>query len=104
MMPLPVALKSVLILRWKVLFVALHACDALFASCRCPSFQHGVSGHGALEMTRVVSAEGAALVEAQTSALFGDLKQLQRQMQVLRARAPARPAWKPLWCGKEGSE
>jgi len=36
-----------------------------------------------LEMTRVVSAEGAALVEAQTSALFGDLKLLQRQMQVL---------------------
>ncbi len=35
-----------------------------------------------LEMTRVVSAEGAALVEAQTSALFGDLKSLQRQMQV----------------------
>ena len=35
-----------------------------------------------VEMTRVVSAEGAALVEAQTSALFGDLKQLQRQMQV----------------------
>lgn len=35
-----------------------------------------------LEMTRVVSAEGAALVEAQTSALFGDLKLLQRQMQV----------------------
>ena len=34
-----------------------------------------------LEMTRIVSAEGAALVEAQTSALFGDLKQLQRQMQ-----------------------
>ena len=34
-----------------------------------------------LEMTQVVSAEGAALVEAQTSALFGDLKQLQRQMQ-----------------------
>lgn len=34
-----------------------------------------------LEMTRVVSAEGAALVEAQTSALFGDLKLLQRQMQ-----------------------
>lgn len=34
-------------------------------------------------MTRVVSAEGAALVEAQTSALFGDLKLLQRQMQVL---------------------
>lgn len=36
-----------------------------------------------VEMTRIVSAEGAALVEAQTSALFGDLKQLQRQMQVL---------------------
>jgi hypothetical protein len=35
-----------------------------------------------VEMTRIVSAEGAALVEAQTSALFGDLKQLQRQMQV----------------------
>ena len=34
-----------------------------------------------LEMAQVVSAEGAALVEAQTSALFGDLKQLQRQMQ-----------------------
>ena len=40
-----------------------------------------------MEMTRVVSAEGAALVEAQTSALFGDLKRLQRQMQV-RARLP----------------
>ncbi len=34
-----------------------------------------------LEMTQVVSAEGAALVEAQTGALFGDLKALQRQMQ-----------------------
>lgn len=34
-----------------------------------------------LEMTRVVSAEGAQLVEAQTAALFGDLKALQRQMQ-----------------------
>jgi hypothetical protein len=30
---------------------------------------------------RVVSAEGAALVERQTSALFGDIKELTRQMQ-----------------------
>lgn len=35
-------------------------------------------------MTRVVSAEGAQLVEAQTAALFGDLKALQRQMQARR--------------------
>ena len=42
-----------------------------------------------VEMTRVVSAEGAALVEAQTTALFGDLKQLQRQMQ---ARVKYRPS------------
>ena len=34
-----------------------------------------------LEMTQLVSAEGASLVEAQTGALFGDLKLLQRQMQ-----------------------
>ena len=34
------------------------------------------------EMTRVVSSEGASLVEAQTNALLGDIKQLQRQMQV----------------------
>ena len=40
------------------------------------------------EMTRVVSAEGAQLVEAQTYALFGDLKALQRQMQ---ARTPGPP-------------
>ena len=40
------------------------------------------------EMTRVVSAEGAQLVEAQTYALFGDLKALQRQMQ---ARTPGLP-------------
>jgi len=33
-----------------------------------------------LEMTRVVSAEGGALVEAQVSALFGDLGALGRQM------------------------
>lgn len=49
-----------------------------------------------LEMTRVVSAEGAALVEAQTSALFGDLKLLQRQMQVhcpLQKLAQLRPRY-----------
>jgi hypothetical protein len=31
---------------------------------------------------RVVSAEGAALVERQTTALFGDIKALTKQMQV----------------------
>jgi hypothetical protein len=34
-----------------------------------------------VETARVVSAEGAALVERQTSALFGDIKELTRQMQ-----------------------
>ncbi|KAK9820618.1 hypothetical protein WJX72_012335 [[Myrmecia] bisecta] len=34
-----------------------------------------------VEMTRLVSAEGAALVEMQTSALFGNLSVLQKQMQ-----------------------
>ena len=38
-----------------------------------------------VETARLVSAEGAALVESQTTALFGDVKQLQRQMMV-RAR------------------
>ena len=42
-----------------------------------------------LEMTQVVSAEGAALVEAQTGALFGDLKALQRQMQASTCSIPA---------------
>lgn len=36
-----------------------------------------------VEMARLVSMEGAALVELQTQALFGDLTLLQRQMQVL---------------------
>lgn len=40
-----------------------------------------------LQMARLVSAEGAQLVERQTCALFGNLKQLQRQMQVLPAVA-----------------
>lgn len=35
-----------------------------------------------MQMARLVSAEGAQLVERQTCALFGNLKQLQRQMQV----------------------
>jgi hypothetical protein len=35
-----------------------------------------------IEMARLVSMEGAALVELQTQALFGDLTALQRQMQV----------------------
>ena len=35
-----------------------------------------------LQMARLVSAEGAQLVERQTCALFGNLKLLQRQMQV----------------------
>jgi hypothetical protein len=34
-----------------------------------------------IETARVVSAEGAALVERQTSALFGDIKELTKQMQ-----------------------
>lgn len=34
-----------------------------------------------MQMARLVSAEGAQLVERQTCALFGNLKQLQRQMQ-----------------------
>lgn len=34
-----------------------------------------------VEMARMVSVEGAALVERQTSALFGDIKQLAAQMQ-----------------------
>lgn len=34
-----------------------------------------------VEMARVVSAEGAALVERQTSAIFGDIKKLTQQMQ-----------------------
>jgi len=41
---------------------------------------------------RVVSAEGAALVERQTTALFGDIKALTKQMQVgvgLRKQAQA---------------
>ena len=42
-----------------------------------------------LEMTQVVSAEGAALVEAQTGALFGDLKALQRQMQASIVLTPS---------------
>lgn len=52
--------------------------DALPCCCRyVESFDQATM----LEMTQVVSAEGAALVEAQTGALFGDLKALQRQMQ-----------------------
>ncbi len=35
-----------------------------------------------VETARVVSTEGAALVERQTTALFGDIKELTRQMQV----------------------
>lgn len=34
------------------------------------------------EMASIVSVEGAALVERQTHALFGDIKQLQIEMQV----------------------
>lgn len=34
-----------------------------------------------VEMARVVSVEGGALVERQTSALFGDIKRLSLQMQ-----------------------
>eukprot|EP00775_Hariotina_reticulata_P002063 gene2064-2383_t len=34
-----------------------------------------------IETARVVSAEGAALVERQTTALFGDIKALTKQMQ-----------------------
>jgi hypothetical protein len=35
-----------------------------------------------VETARVVSAEGAGLVERQTTALFGDIKALTKQMQV----------------------
>jgi class 3 adenylate cyclase len=35
-----------------------------------------------IDTARVVSAEGAALVERQTTALFGDIKELTQQMQV----------------------
>lgn len=35
-----------------------------------------------IEMAKIVSLEGAALVERQTTALFGDLKSLQQEMQV----------------------
>lgn len=35
-----------------------------------------------VETARIVSQEGAALVERQTTALFGDIKQLTQQMQV----------------------
>lgn len=35
-----------------------------------------------IDTARVVSAEGAALVERQTTALFGDIKALTKQMQV----------------------
>ena len=52
--------------------------DAMLLLCR---YVETFDQQTMLEMTQVVSAEGAALVEAQTSALFGDLKQLQRQMQ-----------------------
>ena len=35
-------------------------------------------------MARLVSTEGASLIERQTAALFGDLQQLHQQMQVGR--------------------
>ena len=35
-----------------------------------------------VETARIVSAEGAALVERQTTALMGDIKKLQSQIQV----------------------
>ena len=49
--------------------------------CRARRYVEQFDQAAMLEMTRVVSAEGAQLVEAQTAALFGDLKALQRQMQ-----------------------
>lgn len=42
-------------------------------------FDHGTL----LEMTRIVSKEGSELIERQISALFGDINELQTQMQVL---------------------
>ena len=75
----------------------LHACKGCHSQRHAPSSLRAQDWHDALpcccryvesfdqatmlEMTQVVSAEGAALVEAQTGALFGDLKALQRQMQ-----------------------
>lgn len=48
-----------------------------------------------VDTARIVSTEGAALVERQTSALFGDIKQLTAQMQV-RPRALFTLHY---WCG-----
>ena len=64
-----------------------------------------------MQMARLVSAEGAQLVERQTYALFGNLKQLQRQMQVccwlaqlvsaeFEGAAAARTVQGPLQSGK----
>jgi hypothetical protein len=44
----------------------------------------GFDQNAMIETARVVSAEGAALVERQTTALFGDIKALTKQMQVRR--------------------
>jgi hypothetical protein len=45
-----------------------------------------------VETARIVSQEGAALVERQTTALFGDIKQLTQEMQVRRAAPASQPA------------
>lgn len=62
---------------------------ALSARWRARRYVEQFDQAAMLEMTRVVSAEGAQLVEAQTAALFGDLKALQRQMQARRAAGRA---------------
>ena len=50
------------------------------------------------EMARIVSQEAAQLIDMQASALFGDYRQLQEQMQVLLLSTTAKPLTFSLNC------